>query len=92
MTFVKIAFNSLATAALAAVAAAFMSFVYAIVSKPNQAGVGAGVVQAVGAGMVAGLAGAILGVVGSLLFPASYSSYLVVLVLLLVGLILLGGA
>lgn len=90
MTFLKIVFNSLATAAFTAVAAGSLSFLYAIASKPDPGAVGAGVVQAVGVGMVAGVAGVILGVVGSLLFPAYYLKYLVVSLLLVVGLVLLG--
>ena len=86
MTFLKIAFNSLATAALAAFVAGCLSFLHALVTKPNMEAVGQGIMQAVGAGIVAGLAGLILGIVGSLLFPAAYTKVMVVSLFIVVGL------
>jgi hypothetical protein len=88
MIFLKFAFNSLATAAFAAVAVGCFSFLCALVSKPNQSAVGAYIGEAVGAGILAGLAGFFLGILGTHLFPLSYLKFLVVSALLAVGLIL----
>ncbi|BDC51041.1 hypothetical protein F183_A33570 [Bryobacterales bacterium F-183] len=90
MTLLKILFNALATAAFAAVVAGILSFVYSFASKPNEGAVGTGVGEAFIAAVLAGIAGAILGVVGTWLFPASYFKYLVIAMLLVGGLALLG--
>eukprot|EP00456_Euglypha_rotunda_P085853 TRINITY_DN86786_c0_g1_i1.p1 TRINITY_DN86786_c0_g1~~TRINITY_DN86786_c0_g1_i1.p1 ORF type:complete len:114 (+),score=15.80 TRINITY_DN86786_c0_g1_i1:48-344(+) len=91
MPFLKIVFNSFATGAFTAIVAGIATLFYAFFLKPNQGAVGEGIIEAVGIGLAAGVAGLILGAAGSLLFPASYWKYLVLSVLLVAGLGLLGG-
>ncbi|BDC51021.1 hypothetical protein F183_A33370 [Bryobacterales bacterium F-183] len=90
MTILKILFNALATGAFAAVVAGVLSFVYTFASKPNEGAVGTGIGEAFVAAVLAGIAGAILGAVGTWLFPASYFKYLVIALLLVGGLALVG--